>query len=289
MEGFAHIFEGVADPRRSNATLRDPDGMPMIGLPSAPRGGGAAPTWSALAVPRGGSFMRLAHGNSGPRHLAQPVQHAGPRWPAAGDAAACRGLGGRIGRWGGGRRWQGIAPVVRRCDVAVPAASGAGVRRRGASGVGTGADAGQVERDCSSAGAVGDAGAEGAGRDGGRDAHTVSDSADGHCGGRLPRAGTERQQGGAVRAGQSHLNTGVPFAGQFPAKSGKIKRSFGVFAVMFEPCPALNAPRFPQNFQVRLPWPYEDVKPYPETRRRTGTARAIGMLTAAADASGPAP
>ena len=32
MGEFAHIFEGVADPRQSNATLHDPDGMPMIGL-----------------------------------------------------------------------------------------------------------------------------------------------------------------------------------------------------------------------------------------------------------------
>ena len=39
MEEFVHIFEGVADPRRSNATLHDPDGMPMIGLLSALCGG----------------------------------------------------------------------------------------------------------------------------------------------------------------------------------------------------------------------------------------------------------
>ena len=40
MEEFAHIFEGVADPRRSSATLRDLDRMLMVGLPSAPCGGG---------------------------------------------------------------------------------------------------------------------------------------------------------------------------------------------------------------------------------------------------------
>ena len=52
MEEFIHIFEDVADLRRSDATLRDPDGMPMIGLPSTPCGGGAAPIWNASAVPR---------------------------------------------------------------------------------------------------------------------------------------------------------------------------------------------------------------------------------------------
>ena len=79
MEGFAHIFEGVADPRRSNATLGDLDGMPMIGLPSVPCGGGAAPTWSALAVPRGkGDFMRLAHGIPGRDTFPNPFNTPDP-------------------------------------------------------------------------------------------------------------------------------------------------------------------------------------------------------------------
>ena len=65
MEEFVHIFEGVADPRRSNATLRDPDGMPMIGLPSAPCGGGGCADTERFGragegFPRG--FMRPAHG-----------------------------------------------------------------------------------------------------------------------------------------------------------------------------------------------------------------------------------
>ena len=64
-EEFVHIFEGVVDPRWSNATLRDPDGMPMIGLPSAPCGGGGCADMERLGragegFPRG--FMRLAHG-----------------------------------------------------------------------------------------------------------------------------------------------------------------------------------------------------------------------------------
>ena len=65
MEGFVHIFEGVADPRRSNATLRDPDGMPMIGLLSALRSGEGCADMERFGragegFPRG--FMRLAHG-----------------------------------------------------------------------------------------------------------------------------------------------------------------------------------------------------------------------------------
>ena len=65
MEGFAHIFEGVVDPRRSNATLHDLDGMPMIGpLPALSGGGGCADMErfgrAEEGFPRG--FMRLAHG-----------------------------------------------------------------------------------------------------------------------------------------------------------------------------------------------------------------------------------
>ena len=64
MKEFVHIFEGIADPCRSNATLRDPDGMPMIGLPSAPCGGGSCADMERFGraeegFPRG--FMRLAH------------------------------------------------------------------------------------------------------------------------------------------------------------------------------------------------------------------------------------
>ena len=65
MEEFVHIFEGVADPRRSNATLHDPDGMLMIGLLSAPCGGEGCADMERFGrakegFPRG--FMRLAHG-----------------------------------------------------------------------------------------------------------------------------------------------------------------------------------------------------------------------------------
>ena len=65
MGEFGHIFEGVADPRRSNATPRDPDGMPMIDLLSALRGGGGSADMERFGrakegFPRG--FMRLAHG-----------------------------------------------------------------------------------------------------------------------------------------------------------------------------------------------------------------------------------
>ena len=65
MEEFAHMFEDVADPRRSNATLHDPDGMPMIGLLSAPCGGGGCADMERFGrakegFPRG--LMRPAHG-----------------------------------------------------------------------------------------------------------------------------------------------------------------------------------------------------------------------------------
>ena len=65
MEEFAHIFEEVADPRRSDATLRDSDGMPMISLPPALCGCGGCADMERYGraeegFPRG--FMRLAHG-----------------------------------------------------------------------------------------------------------------------------------------------------------------------------------------------------------------------------------
>ena len=65
MKEFAHIFDGVADPRRCNATLPDPDGMPMIGLLSVLRGGGCCADMECFGrakegFPRGS--MRLAHG-----------------------------------------------------------------------------------------------------------------------------------------------------------------------------------------------------------------------------------
>ena len=147
----------------------------MIGLPSRRAAAGAPPTWNALAVPRRGAarFHAACVRHSDRRRLPQPVQRAGSRGPAASDAVACRSPGGRVGRWGGGHRRQGVASVVRRCGVAIPAASGASVRRRGASGIGTGTGGGQIERDCGSAGVIGDAGAEGADHDGGRDAHTA--------------------------------------------------------------------------------------------------------------------
>ena len=40
MEEFGHVFEGVADPYRIDATPRDPDEMPMIGFLSALCGDG---------------------------------------------------------------------------------------------------------------------------------------------------------------------------------------------------------------------------------------------------------
>ena len=65
MEEFLHIFEEVVDPRRSNATLRDPDGMPVIGPLSALCGGEGCADMERFGraeegFPRG--FMRLAHG-----------------------------------------------------------------------------------------------------------------------------------------------------------------------------------------------------------------------------------
>ena len=37
-------------------------------------------------------------------------------------------------------------------------------------------------------------------------------------------------------AGQSHLKTGAPFVGRFPAKSNKMSEDFGVFTLMFVFC-----------------------------------------------------
>ena len=65
MEEFVHTFEGVADLRRSNATLRDPNGMPVIDLLPALCGGEGCADMERFGraeegFPRG--FMRLAHG-----------------------------------------------------------------------------------------------------------------------------------------------------------------------------------------------------------------------------------
>ena len=81
MEEFAHIFEGVVDPRRSNATLRDPDGMPMIGLLSALRGGGGCADMERFGrtgegFPRGS--MRLAHGIPGRDAFPNPFNAPDP-------------------------------------------------------------------------------------------------------------------------------------------------------------------------------------------------------------------
>ena len=81
MEGFTHIFEGVADPRRRNATLHDPDGMPMIGLLSAPRGGGGCADMGRFGragegFPRGS--MRLAHGIPGRDAFSNPFNAPDP-------------------------------------------------------------------------------------------------------------------------------------------------------------------------------------------------------------------
>ena len=65
MEEFVHIFEGVADPRRSNATLHDLDEMLMIGLPSALCGGEGCVDMERFGRAKEGflrGFMRLAHG-----------------------------------------------------------------------------------------------------------------------------------------------------------------------------------------------------------------------------------
>ena len=65
MEEFVHIFEGVADPRRSNATLHDLDEMLMIGLLSALCGGEGCADMERFGRAKEGflrGFMRLAHG-----------------------------------------------------------------------------------------------------------------------------------------------------------------------------------------------------------------------------------
>ena len=65
MEEFVHIFEGVVDPRRSNATLHDLDEMLMIGLLSALCGGEGCADMERFGRAKEGflrGFMRLAHG-----------------------------------------------------------------------------------------------------------------------------------------------------------------------------------------------------------------------------------
>ena len=65
MEEFSHLFEGVADPRRSNATLHDPDEMLMIGLLSSLCGGEGCTDMERFGRAREKflhSFMRLPHG-----------------------------------------------------------------------------------------------------------------------------------------------------------------------------------------------------------------------------------
>ena len=64
MEEFSHLFEGVADPRRSNATLHDLDEMPMIGLLSSLCGGEGCTDMERFGRAREKflrSFMRLPH------------------------------------------------------------------------------------------------------------------------------------------------------------------------------------------------------------------------------------
>ena len=65
MEEFSHLFEGVADPRRSNATLHDLDEMLMIGLLSSLCGGEGCTDMERFGRAREKflrSFMRLPHG-----------------------------------------------------------------------------------------------------------------------------------------------------------------------------------------------------------------------------------
>ena len=65
MEEFGHLFEGVADPRRSNAPLHDLDEMLMIGLLSALCGGESCADMERFGRAKEGflrGFMRLAHG-----------------------------------------------------------------------------------------------------------------------------------------------------------------------------------------------------------------------------------
>ena len=65
MEEFGHVFEGVADPRRSNATLHDLDEMLMIGLLSALCGGEGCADMERFGRAKEGflrGFMRLEHG-----------------------------------------------------------------------------------------------------------------------------------------------------------------------------------------------------------------------------------
>ena len=103
MEEFAHVFEGVVDPRRSNATLHDLDGMPVIGLLSALCGGEGCADMERFGRAKEGflrGFMRLAHGI--PSHdaftnLFNAPDPGGLQWamlrPAEGRAAE---LGGEV-------------------------------------------------------------------------------------------------------------------------------------------------------------------------------------------------
>ena len=176
MEEFSHLFEGVADPRRSNATLHDLDEMLMIGLLSSLCGGEGCTDMERFGRAKEKflrSFMRLPHGIPSHDAFTNLFNALDPGGLQRAMLRLAEGWAAGLAERGGGHRRQDVAPVVRRRGLALPAAPGAGVRQRGASGAGTGAGGGQVERDYGRAGAVGDAGAEGADRDGGRDAHTA--------------------------------------------------------------------------------------------------------------------
>ena len=115
MEKFAHIFEEVVDPRRSNATLRDPDGMPMIGpLPALCGCGGCADMERFGRVEKGfpRGFMCLAHGIPSRDAFTNPFNAPDPgglQW------AMLRLAQGRAARVGG-RRQGGPHPRDRGRD-----------------------------------------------------------------------------------------------------------------------------------------------------------------------------
>ena len=121
MEEFAHMFEGVADPRRSNATLRDPDRMPMIGLPSAPCGGGGCADMERFG--RAGEGFRAAScGLRTAFRASTPSPTRSTRRIPGACSGRCRGLPG-AGRPGWAVGWR--PSTAGRCAGRSP------LRRRG--------------------------------------------------------------------------------------------------------------------------------------------------------------
>ena len=166
MEEFAHIFEGVVDPRRSNATLHELDEMLMIGLLSALSGGEGCADMERFGRAKEGflrGFMRLAHGIPSRDALTNPFDAPDP---GGLRRAMLRLAEGRAAGLGGGVTAIDGKALRRSFPAAASRSPPHPVRAWAFGGevrpvLGQVRVERQVERDCGNADAVGDTGAEG--------------------------------------------------------------------------------------------------------------------------------